>query len=548
MPEPVIQRIVPGAPPPTPLSKTQKKKRKAKGKSDNDDTPATPTTAATPLVEKIAETPEVRESSLAPELVNRSESQATPLPEEDVLFKPSPIVDLVHKRLKATTKKISRITIYAATDSEKLNDDQKRTLKTLPTLEAVQKELGEVKKAIEVHEAELVQELTAKRHEADKAEKARIADAVSSAEAALVSKTNGVLDLLRLRSSLASGLVDISSNVEAVEIAALISVADALVGEDEERKQTTVKSLLFGQDVDGISSSRLLEISHLAFNSPRAPTPPAAEEEEAEEEEHPTLAESATTDFESVAGAVPPSAGANTLHFMQASELETPSFEEGVEFIEKADAAGHEEPAANGHAAEEPDAAPADVTNGPIDWAADDEGGLPSIAGLQAEFGTSGSVTPAIQEEAAAAAPDVNGHVEGETEQPEDDGFTQARGRGGRGGRGGHRGGDRGGHRGGERGGYRGGDRGGFRGGDRGGYRGGEGRGGHRGGERGGFRGGDRGGFRGGERGGFRGGERGGFSGRGSGGEWRGEGRGGRGRGRGGDRGGAPATPTTPAA
>lgn len=35
-------------------------------------------------------------------------------------------------------------------DAEKLNDDQKRTLKTLPTLEAVQKELGEVQKVIEV--------------------------------------------------------------------------------------------------------------------------------------------------------------------------------------------------------------------------------------------------------------------------------------------------------------------------------------------------------------------------------------------------------------
>lgn len=35
-------------------------------------------------------------------------------------------------------------------DPEKLNDDQKRTLKTLPTLEAIQKELGEVKRAVEV--------------------------------------------------------------------------------------------------------------------------------------------------------------------------------------------------------------------------------------------------------------------------------------------------------------------------------------------------------------------------------------------------------------
>jgi hypothetical protein len=89
--------------------------------------------------------------------------------------------------------------MYAATDLEKLNDDQKRTLKTLPTLEAVQKELGEVKKAVEVcnlfsfistlficllqvHESELVHELTAKRIEAEKADKVRTANAVSAAE------------------------------------------------------------------------------------------------------------------------------------------------------------------------------------------------------------------------------------------------------------------------------------------------------------------------------------------------------------------------------
>jgi hypothetical protein len=38
-----------------------------------------------------------------------------------------------------------------------LNDDQKRTLKTLPSLEAVQKELEEVKKAIEVRDVNLLQ-------------------------------------------------------------------------------------------------------------------------------------------------------------------------------------------------------------------------------------------------------------------------------------------------------------------------------------------------------------------------------------------------------
>jgi len=43
------------------------------------------------------------------------------------------------------------MTTYAAKDSEKLNDDQKRIIKTLPALEAVQKEVGEVKRTIEVN-------------------------------------------------------------------------------------------------------------------------------------------------------------------------------------------------------------------------------------------------------------------------------------------------------------------------------------------------------------------------------------------------------------
>ena len=102
MPEPVAQRIIPGAPPPTPLSKTQKKKRKAKVLGD---APAT-TDLSVVVSEKTPEPTEVQENTLAPEPITRSESHATPLPEEDVLLKPSPIVDLVHKRLKATTKKI----------------------------------------------------------------------------------------------------------------------------------------------------------------------------------------------------------------------------------------------------------------------------------------------------------------------------------------------------------------------------------------------------------------------------------------------------------
>lgn len=80
-----------------------------------------------------------------------------------------------------------------------MNDDQKRILKSLPTLEAVQKELMEVKKAVEVcpmiffgliidayvskvHEAELAHELIAKKLEAEKAQRARISDAVAASE------------------------------------------------------------------------------------------------------------------------------------------------------------------------------------------------------------------------------------------------------------------------------------------------------------------------------------------------------------------------------
>jgi len=110
MPEAVVQqRIVPGAPPPAPLSKTQKKKRKAKtAKSENDDAPTTPelTTNNAALTEKAPEPAEIQEGAVAPELIARTDSQGITIPEEDVLLKPSPIVDLVHKRLKATTKKI----------------------------------------------------------------------------------------------------------------------------------------------------------------------------------------------------------------------------------------------------------------------------------------------------------------------------------------------------------------------------------------------------------------------------------------------------------
>ena len=105
MSESVVQRIVPGAPPPTPLSKSQKKKRKAKKPLES--TPESPTIPdPSALVEKAPEPVETREGSAVPEPITQQESQATPALEEELGLKLSPIVELITKRLKATTKKI----------------------------------------------------------------------------------------------------------------------------------------------------------------------------------------------------------------------------------------------------------------------------------------------------------------------------------------------------------------------------------------------------------------------------------------------------------
>ncbi|KNZ76684.1 hypothetical protein J132_09217 [Termitomyces sp. J132] len=517
MSETVAQRIIPGAPPPAPLTKSQRKKRKAKKATESTpDSPEAPVdVASSVLTEQAPEAEEVREASTttAPEL-------QTPAVEEEVVLKPSPIVELIQKRLKATSKKITRISAYASTDPEKLNDDQKRTLKSLPTLEAIQKELGEVKKAIETHESEVAQEQAAKRVEAEKAEKTRITDAVAANEATSMNKFSQILGLLRLRSLLATG-----QHEPFPESGVVFVAGDILLGDDADIKQSVVSGLLSGKgELEGVSYSHLLEVTE-TYLHPRVPTPVV---EPPVEEAAPTVDNSAP-----VAG-VPATPGTAGFHFMQASELEATSFEHGAEWVERPD--GVDQPG-------EPEVAPASVPEPPelkqeapnghvetasppppsatIDWAADEDAGLPPIESLHARFGTSGSVTPAVPETPddleATPAVQANGHVEAPaTAKGEDDGFTQTRGVRGNRGRG---------HRDGERGGYRGGFRGGFRGGDRGGFRGER-------GHRGGFRGGDR-GFRGG-RGEWRGGD----------GDFRGRGRG---RGRGSERGGAPLAPPTTA-
>ncbi|KAH7913449.1 hypothetical protein BJ138DRAFT_1146015 [Hygrophoropsis aurantiaca] len=476
-------RYVPGAPPPAPLSKTQKKKRKIV-KNKNTDSPVEgsitiPDALTAALVEKAPEEPDVKEGALAPELVAGSDYAPG---SEDSLLKPSPVVELLQKRMKALNKKISRIASYASTDYEKLNDDQKRTLKTLPSLEAVQKELEEVKKAIETHESELARELAIKRVELERTESARIADAITATEVSYAEKTSALLTLLRLHGLLASGnSLPVVLEFDEAEGSAIFSAADVLLGEDGETKQSVISGLLSGQgEFNGVSYARLLDVVQAFLNPPRDPTPLPAEPDVVDE---PEIVEDLPTEEETPVAGIPGTLSvSSSFHFMQASELETP-LETDAEWVERAD-----EQSPNGlpdHAADvevveavaDVEAAAPNTGNGPLDWA-DEEGGLPSIAGLQATFAPSGSATPVVQTVEIASLPPA-APINGATPPPphtEDDGFTQPRGGRNRG-RGfrGERGGPRGGFRGNDRGGFRGGDRGfrgGNRGGDRGGYRG----------------------------------------------------------------------------
>ena len=105
-------RIVPGAPPPTPISKSQKKKRKTgkvRGSAEPDSPALAPDNAASAVLDSAPGGSDVKETTVAPQVapsVNEAPQSAV---EEDIGYKPSPVVDLVHKRLKAIHKKIVSI-------------------------------------------------------------------------------------------------------------------------------------------------------------------------------------------------------------------------------------------------------------------------------------------------------------------------------------------------------------------------------------------------------------------------------------------------------
>ncbi|KAF9505783.1 hypothetical protein BS47DRAFT_496646 [Hydnum rufescens UP504] len=149
-------RIVPGAPPPVPPTKSQLKKRKQKTAkartsgeegldSSRDTAPADPV----PNSNSLGGTEEEKKTTEAgpePELALHPSTIAL-----EGQKPPSPIVDqIINRRIKALGKKIQRIALHSSKPESTLNEDQKRSIASLPNLEASLKELEEIKKGIEV--------------------------------------------------------------------------------------------------------------------------------------------------------------------------------------------------------------------------------------------------------------------------------------------------------------------------------------------------------------------------------------------------------------
>lgn len=103
------QRIVPGAPPPAPLSKSQKKKKKT-NKSKVEETSPTveiPDSTAAALTEKAPTQADIQKEAVASELVAPLETINDNTSEKPKRI--SPVVELVAKRIKLQTKKAVRI-------------------------------------------------------------------------------------------------------------------------------------------------------------------------------------------------------------------------------------------------------------------------------------------------------------------------------------------------------------------------------------------------------------------------------------------------------
>lgn len=104
-------RLVPGAPPPAAASKSQKKKKQKSTKTSEhgDETVDVPNPQAAALISHAPSQGEIKEGSLAPELIVRSGSTRPVSPAgDDKDGRSSALVEMLNKRLKATNKKVVR--------------------------------------------------------------------------------------------------------------------------------------------------------------------------------------------------------------------------------------------------------------------------------------------------------------------------------------------------------------------------------------------------------------------------------------------------------
>lgn len=135
--------------------------------------------------------------------------------------------------------------------------------------------------------------------------------------------------------------------MQGAEATAIYSAADALLSEDGDHKQAAIAGFLVGEgDLDGVScmspssqyhlttlfltlsplDSRLIEITTLALNPPREPTPEPEEPAVVTTDEVPSTASiTGPSEPEAPVTGVPGSiATSNSFRFMQDSELEGP--------------------------------------------------------------------------------------------------------------------------------------------------------------------------------------------------------------------------------
>lgn len=457
-----VTRIVPGAPPSVAQTKSRRKKRKA-NKTKTPDSPTEgsvvlPDATSTSPLDKAPENSETRENLDIIEFGSASEAATN----DDALLRPGPVVEFLQKRMKALNKKISRIAGYASTDYDKLNDDQKRSIKTLSSLEAVQRELEDIKKAMEVHEAEASRGLAVKRAEFERLQEQKIAQAVSTTQALYTSRISSILTLLRLRSFLSSGepLPSLPDFGDA-EASAIFEACDTLVGEESDVKQAAISGLLTGEgEINNVTYARLFDVVQLFLAAQQEPALILDPVPEVVSTDVPEVVATDVPDGP-VSGIPGTLSVSSSFRFVQASELETSDM--NAEWVNKMDT-----PEVNGvyDLGHDGTSSPPEaelISTQPIDWAEAEEEGLPSIANLQASLVSSDTVIPEVNLPTPAVVSGIDAPKT--VSQNEDDGFTPAN-RGGRGRGRSHRG-DRGGMRGGSRG-----DRGGFYRGGRGGSRG----------------------------------------------------------------------------